>query len=96
MNIKFPDPKDDPRYKMVTHDWQLFKGAYWALIHRGNNCNGYVAGSLDQTTPKQKNCSGCGRRVDRVLLGKIPFLVKMDLVNKAWRPQNDNVTASSR
>lgn len=83
------------RYKMITAEWQLLKDVgFWALIHRANNCNGYVAGSNSKTTPKQKNCSGCGRRVDRNLLNKLPFLIKMDLVNNAWRPNATDTSSS--
>lgn len=92
MNIEFDfeSTKEDPRYKMITQDWQLLKAdKYWALIHRANACNGAVAGPLDKMVPKQKNCSGCGRKCDSNVLRKLTFLVKMDLVNKAWRPGND-------
>jgi len=100
MNIRFDaEPtKTDERYKMVTADWQLMKTVnFWALIHRANECNGYVAGHI--STPeklKYKNCSGCGRKVDKYVLNKVPFLVKMDLINKAWRPDNDGVINGSR
>lgn len=80
---------EDARYKRISADWQLMKTPlFWALIHRANGCNGYVAGHPSKTEPKYKNCSGCGRKVDRYLLNKLPFLIKMDLVNKAWNPDN--------
>lgn len=92
MNVQFDADKvkDDPRYKMISHDWQLLKTpAWWALIHRANGCNGYVAGKISEPEKlKHKNCSGCGRKVDMYVLNKVPFLVKMDLVNNAWRPNN--------
>ena len=70
----------------ITSDWELIKTfRYWALVHK--NCEGYVAGPLDNTKPKKHDrCSGCGRRVDQNVMKKLPFLIKMDLVNKAWSP----------
>jgi len=98
MNIRFDAEatKTDERYKMISADWQLMKtAAFWALIHRANDCNGYVAGTLAAPDKlKHKNCSGCGRKVDRYILNKVPFLVKMDLINKAWRPDNGSNNSS--
>lgn len=97
MNVEFDveSTKKDASYKMVTAEWQLLKkGTIWALLHR-TGCNGYIAGVMSNTNPKITNCSGCGRKVDRNLLSKLPFLIKMDLVNKAWRPDGKSDTSSS-
>lgn len=93
MNIEldYSSTSKDPRYKQLTYEWQLLKEPlYWALIHRAHGCNGFIAGRLDNPETKVKLCSGCGRRVDRNLLKKLPFLIKMDLVNKSWRGQGND------
>jgi hypothetical protein len=99
MNIELDyssSTKEDSRYKMLTPFWQLLKATfYWALIHRDNNCNGFISGPIDNPVPKVRVCSGCGRKADRNLLNKLPFLIKMELVNNARRTQENADTCQS-